>query len=68
MLTLKQKRLISKYIRANYSVSNISFEVDGAVTANRTDKLGRFFMGWDILLLKEATERKRGILNGKIFC
>ena len=58
MLTLKQKRLISKYLRANYSVCNIRFGVDGAVTANRTDKRGRFFMGWDILLLKEATERK----------
>ena len=58
MLTLKQKRLISKYLRANYSVCNIRFGVDGAVTANRTDKCGRFFMGWDIQLLKEATERK----------
>lgn len=67
MLTLKQKRQISKYIYANYGVNNIRFLSDGAVTANRTDKRGRFFMGWDILLLKEATERKRGILNGKVF-
>ena len=58
MLTLKQKRLVSKYIRANYCVCNIRFGVDGAVTANRTDKRGRFFMGWDNKLLKEATERK----------
>ena len=58
MLTLKQKRLISKHIRANYSVCNIRFGVDGAVTANRTDKRGRFFMGWDIQLLSEAENRK----------
>ena len=59
MLTLKQKRLVSKYIRANYSVTNIKFAGDGAVTANRTDKRGRFFMGWDIQLLSEA-EKRRG--------
>ena len=58
MLTLKQKRQVSKYLRANHSVYNIRFGVDGAVTANRDGKCGRFFMGWDILLLKEATERK----------
>ena len=58
MLTLKQKRLISKYLRANYSVCNIRFGVDGSVTANRNDKRGRFFMGWDILLLKESENRK----------
>ena len=58
MLTLKQKRMVSKYLRANYSVSNIRFLDDGSVTANRNNKRGRFFMGWDILLLKEATERK----------
>ena len=58
MLTLKQKRMVSKYLRANYSVHNIRFGARGAVTASRTDKQGRFFMGWDILLLKEATERK----------
>lgn len=58
MLTLKQKRQVSKYLRANYSVYNIRFGVDGAVTANRDGKCGRFFMGWDSQLLKEATERK----------
>ena len=58
MLTLKQKQQISKYIRANYSVTNIKFAGDGAVTANRTDKRGRFFMGWDNHLLKESEERK----------
>lgn len=35
MLTIKQKRQISKYLRANYSVHNIRFGADGAVTANR---------------------------------
>lgn len=58
MLTLKQKRQVSKYLRANYSAYNIRFGVNGSVTANSTDKRGRFFMGWDILLLKEETERK----------
>ena len=59
MLTLKQKRQVSKYLRANYSVSNIRFLDDGSVTANRTDKRWRFFfMGWDIDLLKESEERK----------
>ena len=58
MLTLKQKRIVSKYISANYSVYNIRFGADGSVTANHSNKRGRFFMGWDILLLKEATERK----------
>lgn len=58
MLTLKQKRQISKYLRANYSVCNIRFGVDGAVTANRTDKRGWFFMGWDIYLMKEFEKRK----------
>lgn len=58
MLTLKQKRMVSKYLRANYSVHNIRFGVDGAVTANRTDKRGRFFMGWDNQLLSESAERK----------
>lgn len=58
MLTLKQKRMISKYLRANHSVYNIRFGIDGAVTANRTDKRGRFFMGWDIYLLKELEKRK----------
>lgn len=58
MLTLKQKRLISKYLRANYSVCNIRFGVNGAVTANRTDKCGRFFVGWDNHLLKESEKRK----------
>ena len=58
MLTLKQKRMISKYIRANYSVSNIRFLANGTVTASSNNKRGRFFMGWDILLLKEVTERK----------
>ena len=58
MLTLKQKRQVGKYLRANYSVYNISFEANGAVTTNRDGKCGRFFMGWDIRLLKEATERK----------
>ena len=57
-LTLKQKRLISKYIRANYSVSNIRFLANGAVTADRNNKQERVFVGWDIRLLKEATERK----------
>lgn len=58
MLTLKQKRMVSKYLRANYSVCNIRFLADGSVTANHNNKCGRFFMGWDIDLLKEATERK----------
>ena len=57
-LTLKQKCTVSKYLRANYSVSNIRFGVDGAVTANRAGKSGRFFMGWDYQLLKEATQRQ----------
>ena len=58
MITLKQKRQISKYLRANYSVFSIRFGVDGAVTANRADKRGRFFMGWDNQLLSESAERK----------
>ena len=58
MLTLKQKHLISKYIRANYSVHNILFLDDGSVTANRNNKRGRSFMGWDIHLLGEAEKRK----------
>lgn len=58
MLTLKQKRQISKYLRANYNVHNIRFGVGGAVTANRTDKRGRFFMEWDNQLLKESEKRK----------
>ena len=58
MLTLKQKRIVSKYISANYSVSNIRFFADGSVTANRNNKRGRFFMGWDIQLLSEAENRK----------
>ena len=58
MLTLKQKRLISKYLRANYNVCNIRFAVDGAVTANLNNKRGRFFVGWDIQLLKESEKRK----------
>ena len=58
MLTLKQKRQISKYIHANYGVNNIRFLSDGAVTANRTDKRGRFFMGWDYHLLADSEKRK----------
>ena len=58
MLTLKQKRQISKYLRANYSICNIRFGFDGAVTANRDGKCGRFFMGWDNRLLSESAERK----------
>ena len=58
MLTLKQKRLISKYLRANYCVCNIRFLADGSVTAYYCNKRGRFFMGWDIHLMKEAIERK----------
>jgi hypothetical protein len=58
MLTLKQKRMVSKYLRANYRVYNIRFGVDGAVTANRNNKRGRFFMGWDNHILKESEERK----------
>ena len=58
MFTLKQKRQVGKYLRANHSVYNIRFWIDGAVTANRTDKRGRFFMGWDIHLLSEAEKRK----------
>lgn len=58
MLTLKQKRKVSNYLRANYSVTNIRFLVDGSVTANRAGKSGRFFMGWDIDLLRESVERK----------
>lgn len=58
MLTLKQKRMVSKYLRANYSVHNIRFGADGAVTANRTDKRGRFFVGWDMQLFKEAEQRQ----------
>lgn len=42
MLTLKQKRQVGKYLRANYRVCNIRFGVDGAVTANRDGKCGRF--------------------------
>ena len=59
MLTLKQKRQVSKYLRANYTVHNIRFGADGAVTANRNNnKRGRFLMGWDIQFLKEATQRQ----------
>ena len=58
MLTLKQKRQVSKYLRANYSVSNIRFGADGSVTANREGKCGRFFMGWSNELLRELNERK----------
>ena len=58
MLTLKQKRQVSKYLRANYSVCNIRFGVDGAITANRNDKRGRFFLGWDSQLLSESEKRK----------
>ena len=67
MLTLKQKRQISKYLRANYNVYNICFGADGAVTANRTDKRGRFFMGWDIRLLNEAEKRKKGHIEWQSF-
>lgn len=58
MLKLTQKRMVCKYLRANYYVYNIRFLADGSVTANRTDKRGRFFMGWDIILLKEAKKEK----------
>lgn len=58
MLTLKQKRMVSKYLRANYTVHNIRFGADGAVTANREGKCGRFFMGWDIQLVNAATQRQ----------
>ena len=58
MLTLKQKRMVSKYLRANYSVCDIRFGEDGAVTANREGKRGRFFMGWSNQLLTESMERK----------
>lgn len=58
MLTLKQKRMVSKNLRANYSVYNIRFVDDGSVTANREGKRGRFFMGWDMQLFKEATQRQ----------
>ena len=58
MLTLKQKRQIGKYLRANYSVYKIRFEIDGAVTANRNDKRGRVFMGWDYQLLADLEKRK----------
>lgn len=58
MLTLKQKRQVGKYLRANYSVFNIRFGVDGAVTANRDGKCGRFFMGWSNQLLSESAERQ----------
>ena len=58
MLTLKQKRMVSKYLRANYSVYNIRFGADGAVTANREGKRGRFFMGWDCQLLDDLEKRK----------
>ena len=51
MLTLKQKRQVGKYLRANYSVFNIRFGVDGAVTANRDGKCWRFFMGWSTQLV-----------------
>ena len=58
MLTLKQKRTVSKYLRANYSVYNIRFGDDGAVTATRIDKRGRFFMGWDCQLLADSEKMK----------
>lgn len=58
MLTLKQKRQVSKYLRANYSVSNIRFLDDGSVTVNRTGKRGRFFMGFDNQLLIGSEKRK----------
>ena len=58
MLTIKQKRQVSKYLRANYSVTDIKFAGDGAVTANRTDKRGRFFMGWDNQLFSDSEKRK----------
>ena len=58
MLTLKQKRQVGKYLRANHSVYNIRFGIDGAVTANRDGKCGRFFMGWSNQLLQEATQRQ----------
>ena len=58
MLTLKQKRQVGKYLRANYRVHNIRFGIDGSVTANRNNKRGRFFMGWDNQLLNESAERK----------
>ena len=62
MLTLKQKRMVSKYLRTNYSVYNIRFGVDGAVTANRDGnrdgKRGRVFMGWDYQLLADLEKRK----------
>ncbi len=58
MLTLTQKRHVSKYLRANYSVHNIRFGSDGSVTANRNNKRGRFFMGWDIQLFSDSEKRK----------
>lgn len=44
MLTIKQKRQISKYLRANYSVHNIRFGADGAVAANRDGKCGHVIL------------------------
>lgn len=67
MLTLKQKRQVGKYLRANHSVYNIRFGVDGAVTANRDGKCGRFFYGLEQSTVERISRKTRSVLNGKVF-
>ena len=61
MLTLKQKRAISKFVRENLesrNPRNVRFGDDGAVTVMvdempNTNKAGRIFAGWDTQLIKQ---------------
>ena len=61
MLTLKQKRAISKFVRENHesrNPRNVRFENDGAVTVMvdempNTNQAGRIFAGWDKDILKQ---------------
>lgn len=63
MLTLKQKRAISKFVRENHesrNPRNVRFEVDGAVTVMvdempNTNQAGRIFAGWDKDILKQIS-------------
>ena len=63
MLTLKQKRAISKFVRENLESRNprrVRFGDDGAVTVMvdampNTNKAGRIFAGWDTQLVKQIS-------------
>ena len=57
--------MVSKYLRANYSVYNIRFLADGAVTANRNDKRGRFFSWAGIIIYWANQKREKGHIKCK---